>query len=44
MDQKNIADLIEMSPSNSKAKIMLLGDFDPQSEKIIHDPYFVSYI
>lgn len=44
MDQKNIADLIQMAPPNSRAKIMLLGEFDPQGEKTIQDPYFVSIL
>lgn len=28
--------------SNGKAKILLLGNFDPRGEKIIRDPYYVS--
>ncbi|CAD7086879.1 unnamed protein product [Hermetia illucens] len=40
MDMGNVRDLNELKPANSKAKILLLGDFDPQGEKHIRDPYF----
>lgn len=30
-----------MAPKNHKAKILLLGDFDPEGERIIKDPYYV---
>jgi low molecular weight phosphotyrosine protein phosphatase len=42
MDNNNISGLKRDLPPNSKAKIFLLGDFDPQGEKIIRDPYYVS--
>lgn len=29
-----------MAPPGSKAKIQLFGEFDPQGEKIIKDPYY----
>lgn len=44
MDDQNIADLKELQPHNSKAKILLLGTFDIQGERIIKDPYFVSFL
>ncbi|CAH2102118.1 unnamed protein product [Euphydryas editha] len=40
MDEKNISDLRSMAPENCKAKIYLLGEFDPEGERIIRDPYF----
>ncbi|KAL3272011.1 hypothetical protein HHI36_022477 [Cryptolaemus montrouzieri] len=42
MDSKNISDLERMAPENCKAKIGLLGAYDPQKELIISDPYFDS--
>ena len=42
MDDENIFHLERMKPVDCKAKIRLLGDFDPQGEKIIRDPYYVS--
>lgn len=43
MDDYNIEDLTEMKPEDAKAQIFLLGDFDPEGERIIRDPYCVSY-
>lgn len=42
MDENNISNLKEDAPENSKAKILLLGDFDPMGDRIIKDPYYVS--
>lgn len=42
MDEDNISDLKEREPAGSTAKILLLGDFDPEWERIIRDPYYVS--
>lgn len=42
MDEDNISDLKERAPEGSTAKILLLGDFDPEWERIIRDPYYVS--
>lgn len=42
MDYENMSDLEDMKPSDGKAKLLLLGDFDPQGEKIIRDPYYDS--
>lgn len=35
-----MADLNEKKPDGSKAKLLLLGDFDPIGERIIRDPYY----
>lgn len=43
MDYENIEDLQRLKPTGSKAEILLLGDFDPEGEKIIRDPYYVRY-
>lgn len=42
MDEMNIEDLTELKPDDAKAQIFLLGDFDPEGERIIRDPYCVS--
>ncbi|GAB0088373.1 low molecular weight phosphotyrosine protein phosphatase [Sergentomyia squamirostris] len=42
MDRENISDLKERAPNKSKAKILLLGDFDPEGVKVIRDPYYDS--
>lgn len=42
MDNSNITDIKERAPKNSTAKILLLGDYDPNGERIIRDPYYVS--
>lgn len=42
MDDENISDLNSKSPKESSAKILLLGDFDPEGERIIRDPYYVN--
>lgn len=41
MDDYNIEDLSDLKPNDAKARIFLLGDFDPQGERIIRDPYCV---
>ncbi|XP_022906018.1 low molecular weight phosphotyrosine protein phosphatase-like [Onthophagus taurus] len=40
MDENNISSLKGDAPQNCKAKILLLGDFDPNGERIIRDPYY----
>jgi low molecular weight phosphotyrosine protein phosphatase len=40
MDDENISDLKSEAPKNCHAKILLLGDYDPQGERIIRDPYY----
>lgn len=42
MDEENIADLKQRAPKNCKAKILLLGEFDPEGDRIIRDPYYDS--
>lgn len=42
MDHENMHDLKDVNPSDGTAKLLLLGDFDPQGEKIIRDPYYDS--
>jgi low molecular weight phosphotyrosine protein phosphatase len=39
MDESNMQDLNKQKPSGSKAKLILLGSYDPQGESIIRDPY-----
>lgn len=41
MDEENINDLNGLRPTDGSAKILLLGDFDPQGDRIIRDPYYV---
>lgn len=36
-----MADLKRLSPKGSHAKCLLLGEFDPDKERIIRDPYYV---
>lgn len=43
MDEANMRDLKKKAPSGSKAKLLLFGDFDPQGDRIIRDPYYVSF-
>lgn len=42
MDDENIDKLHEICPEDATAKILLLGDFDPEGDRIIRDPYHVS--
>jgi len=44
MDESNLRDLNRKSNQikNRKAKIELLGSYDPQNQLIIEDPYYVS--
>lgn len=41
MDEANMRDLNKRAPKGSKAKLLLFGDFDPQGDRIIRDPYYV---
>lgn len=43
MDDENISDLNDQRPKDATAKILLLGDFDPQGDRIIRDPYYVRH-
>lgn len=38
MDNENMSDLQRMKPANCKAKLKMLGDFDPVKPCIINDP------
>ncbi|KAI8092555.1 phosphotyrosine protein phosphatase I superfamily [Halteromyces radiatus] len=40
MDESNLEDLLNKKPAGSKAVISLFGEFDPQGERIIQDPYY----
>jgi len=40
MDKSNLADLEDMKPKGSKSIIKLFGEYDPQGEHIIRDPYY----
>lgn len=42
MDGYNMYDLDGMAPSDGKAKLLLLGSFDPEGFREIRDPYCVS--
>lgn len=45
MDHENMSDLKDRAPKGSKAKLLMLGNFGlPEDEKIIEDPYYVSWI
>jgi low molecular weight phosphotyrosine protein phosphatase len=40
MDQSNYDNIMNKNPGNGKAKVKLLGEFDPNGERIIEDPYY----
>ncbi|KAL1928793.1 hypothetical protein VTP01DRAFT_2579 [Rhizomucor pusillus] len=40
MDESNLEDLREMAPAGTKATIKLFGEFDPEGDRIIRDPYY----
>ncbi|OWR53482.1 acid phosphatase isoenzyme [Danaus plexippus plexippus] len=42
MDEENMRDLNRKAPKGSKAKLFLFGDFDPEGDRIIRDPYYDS--
>lgn len=42
MDTENISELKDMEPKDGTAKILMLGDFDSEEDRIIRDPYYVS--
>jgi len=45
MDNDNIKELYALKPCDKcRAKIELLGSYDPNKEIIIRDPYHVCYI
>jgi len=43
MDHENIDDLKSIEPTETCAKIELLGSYDPNGELIIEDPYYVCH-
>ncbi|KAG2201723.1 hypothetical protein INT46_003115 [Mucor plumbeus] len=40
MDESNLSDLKRLAPKGSKAVVKLFGEYDPQGELIIEDPYY----
>lgn len=45
MDEDNMSELRRLAPKNSKAELLMLGDFGLNKEnRIIEDPYYVSSI
>ncbi|KAL4718959.1 hypothetical protein ACJJTC_004008 [Scirpophaga incertulas] len=42
MDEANMKDLKRKAPKDCKAKLLLFGDFDPQGDRLIRDPYYDS--
>lgn len=42
MDDENMSALEHKAPKSSKAELHLLGAFDPDEDRIIRDPYYVS--
>lgn len=44
MDNDNIRDLNYLKPKECRAKVELLGSYDPSGEVIIRDPYYVRHL
>lgn len=42
MDNENMDELNDLKPKDGTAMLLLLGDFDPNGERIIRDPYYDS--
>lgn len=42
MDEDNMYELNRQKPKDAKAKLLLLGRFDPEGIEEIRDPYYVS--
>ncbi|XP_053383985.1 low molecular weight phosphotyrosine protein phosphatase-like [Mercenaria mercenaria] len=40
MDEANMEELEERKPSNCTAKLKMLGEYDPEKEVVIRDPYY----
>lgn len=40
MDTENIDDLRGLAPQGATARVLMLGDFDPEGDRIIRDPYY----
>lgn len=43
MDNDNMIELNNLKPRVCRARIELLGNYDPNGEIIIRDPYYVCY-
>lgn len=43
MDNDNIIELHQLKPKVCRAKVELLGSYDPNGEVIIRDPYYVGH-
>ncbi|CAM1308841.1 Uncharacterised protein r2_g1900 [Pycnogonum litorale] len=39
-ENENIQDINSAKPKGSKVKVQLLGEYSPQNERIIRDPYY----
>jgi low molecular weight phosphotyrosine protein phosphatase len=44
MDESNYSDLMEMRPRNAKAQVKLLGDYDPQGDRIVRGTFINIYL
>jgi low molecular weight phosphotyrosine protein phosphatase len=42
MDDANVNDIKRAAPPNSRASILMLGNYDPDDKSGIHDPYYDS--
>ncbi|KAJ3203593.1 hypothetical protein HDU67_010103 [Dinochytrium kinnereticum] len=40
MDDSNLSNADRIRPKSAKAKLQLFGDYDPNGERIIEDPYY----
>lgn len=40
MDDENMSALEHKAPKSTKAKLLLLGAFDPEEDRVIRDPYY----
>lgn len=40
MDEDNMQELESLKPSDGTARLLMLGEFDPEGERIIRDPYY----
>lgn len=42
MDEQNVKDINKEAPTGSKAKVEMLGSYDPVDQSFIRDPYYDS--
>jgi low molecular weight phosphotyrosine protein phosphatase len=40
MDESNYRDLMRLRPKGATAQVKLFGEFDPNGERIVQDPYY----